>query len=399
MTRPRRNLLRTPENLGASPRGQILAIVALGMVVMVGMVGLVIDVGYAWGQQRQSQNGSDAAAHAGAIVLLERYANGTEPAGGWDWAVHQAVQLAAIENGITVPEAEYTDWEGNPFDPPAMVGPSDGSTVPPDAQGVAVAGRKTFQPFIAQLMGFTSFTANTSATAVAGNVPGPCELEDCILLPIAFPATLVTCSSNGQESVPATDPNPPHEPLPWPENTMVTMPLCGGNPGSVGWIDWTPQETTEGCTGTGTAEIICHVEDPPLQDIAQPSWQEITSTGGPNSQALEDALNEYAGQIVLLPLFDSTCDEEPTNPELDGCPPDHVGGQGVNQWYHVPNPGFAAFRFDYPKGAFTNGTYDDPCGVVNAKQCLRGTFVKYVSTGSVGPPDPDSNDYGVQLIR
>ncbi|CAN5199132.1 hypothetical protein BH23CHL9_BH23CHL9_04060 [soil metagenome] len=381
-------------------RGQILVIVAGGMLAIVAMVGLVVDVGYAWGQQRESQNGADAAAHAGAIVLLDRYAGGqpglTESQ--WDSQVHQAIQLSAIQNGITVPEAQYTNWQGTPYDPPVVVGPTGGTNVPADAQGVEVIGRKTFAPFIAQIIGFTSFTANTGATAVAGNIPGPCEVENCILLPIAFPSTMLTCTATGNSSEYAYDPIT-GEPVPWPDNTAVIMPLCGGNPGSVGWVDWTPQVTTDGCTGTGTAEIICHVEDPPVQDIAQPSWQEITATGGPSSQDLENALNEYAGQIVLLPLFDSTCDTKPTNPELDGCPPANVGGNGNNQWYHVPKPGFAAFRFDYPKGAYTNGDYSVPCGTVNAKQCLVGTFVKYVSSGAVGAPDPDSRDFGVQLIR
>ena len=382
-------------------RGQILVIVAAGMVVLVAMVGLVIDVGYAWGQQRDTQNGTDAAAHAGAIVLLDRYAGGDpDPGwgGSWDWGVHLAVQLAATENGMTVPRAIYTDWQGEPLDPEVVVGPSDGLANPPDAaQGVAVEGRKTFEPFIAQILGFASFTANTAATAVGGNTPGPCEIENCVLLPIAFPSTMLVCSETGHSSEYAVDAL--GNLIPWPDNTPVIMPLCGGNPGSVGWVDWTPQTTTDGCTGTGTAEIICHVEDPPLQDIAQPSWQLITATGGPSSQDLENALNEYAGQIVLLPLFDSTCDEEPSNPELDGCPAEHVGGTGVSQWYHVPKPGFAAFRFDYPKGAYTNGNYSVPCGTVDAQQCLVGTFVKYVSTGSVGAPDPDSRDFGVQLVK
>ena len=43
-------------------RGQVLVIVAMGLVVMVAMVGLVIDGGFAWGQQRKTQNGADAMA-------------------------------------------------------------------------------------------------------------------------------------------------------------------------------------------------------------------------------------------------------------------------------------------------------------------------------------------------
>jgi hypothetical protein len=397
-------MIRTEKEMPSAERGQMLAIVAAAMVVILAMVGLVIDVGHAWGQERDSQNGADASAHAGAIVLLERLTGGPTPTGGWDWAVHLAVQQSATENGITVPEAEYVYWdaaEGNwaRYSPSIMVGPADGLADPPaNAQGVAAVGQKVFQPFIAQVLGFTSFTANTTATAVAGNIGGPCELEDCALLPIAFPATVVTCSGSNQSQITTDD---------WPINTEVIMPLCGNNPGSVGWVDWTPNETTPGCTGTGTAEIICHVKNPPHQFITMPSWQKITATGSPSSLALENALNAYAGQIILLPLFDSTCRQEPSNPELDGCPPEHVGGAGMNQWYHVPDPGLAAFRLAYPKGAYTNGNNSSVCNTGNgATQCLLGTFVNYVGSGTVEGWDPDLEcdavgrcSFGVQLVE
>ena len=54
-----------------SERGQTLVIVALGMVALVAMVGVVIDVGFLWASNRDSQNGSDAVAHAGAVVIME----------------------------------------------------------------------------------------------------------------------------------------------------------------------------------------------------------------------------------------------------------------------------------------------------------------------------------------
>jgi hypothetical protein len=376
-----------------------MAIVAVGMIVIVAMVGLVIDVGYGWGQERDAQNGADAAAHAGAIVVLDKFAGADDPVGGWDQAVHTAVQESATQNGISVPEAIYTDWQGIPVEPPLAVGPSDGwNELPPQVQGVAVVGRKIFQPFLAQVLGFTSFTVNTRATAVAGNIADPCELEDCTLLPIAFPVTWVTCTDNGQDSVPVTDDG--GQPLPWPEGEEVIMPLCGGNPGSVGWIDWSHLSTTEGCSGTGTAELVCHVESPPITDIPQPSWQYITDTGGVDSLTLENAINEYAGQLVLLPLFDATCRSEPSNPEVDGCPPEDSGAVGVNQWYHIPEPGFAAFRFDYPKGAYINGS-NPICDTGNgATDCLIGTFVNYVGSGTVVEGNnPDNDNYGVQLVR
>ncbi len=372
-------------------QGQILIIVGLGMVAIIAMVGLVIDVGLGWAHQRDAQNGSDAAANAGAIVLLKKLAGETRP--NWDSDVDLAVQAAADENGISVPRAEYTRWDGTPTN--ALVG---GGSVPPGAQGVAVTGRKTFDTFFAQVIGISQMTANAEATAVAGNVDRPCATTDgCPLLPIALPATMVTCANNGQDSVPAVDAN--GYPKPWPDSTQVTIPLCGDNPGSVAWIDWTAQSQTAGCAGTGTAEIICHVLNPPVADIATPSWQSITATGGIPSAALEDALNTYRGQIVLLPLFDSTCNKTPSNPTLDGCKPANVGGNGSDQWYHIPEAGFLAFRLDYPKGAYTDGSNGAACDKGNgATACLTGTSVTYVGGGTVGPVN-GGKYWGIQLIH
>jgi Flp pilus assembly protein TadG len=71
-------------------RGQILVIVAVGMVAIIAMVGLVLDGGSAWSQRRSQQNASDLASLAGAnTYLLTR----SEPA-----ALSAALAVAA-ENG------------------------------------------------------------------------------------------------------------------------------------------------------------------------------------------------------------------------------------------------------------------------------------------------------------
>ncbi len=53
------------------PSGQVLVIVAAALIGLIAMVGLVIDGGYAWGRQRVTQNGADAIAKAGAVVILQ----------------------------------------------------------------------------------------------------------------------------------------------------------------------------------------------------------------------------------------------------------------------------------------------------------------------------------------
>ena len=52
-------------------RGQTIVVLALAMVPILAMAGLVVDGGWAFAQQRRTQNAMDAAANAGAIVVLQ----------------------------------------------------------------------------------------------------------------------------------------------------------------------------------------------------------------------------------------------------------------------------------------------------------------------------------------
>jgi hypothetical protein len=126
----------------------------------------------------------------------------------------------------------------------------------------------------------------------------------------------------------------------------------------------------------------------------------VTQTGDISSKPVEDALNEYGGEIVLVPFFDSTCSETPTNQELSGCPVE-PGGAGQNQWYHITK--FLSLQLADP-GAFVNGNNDVACGVTNAKECIKGAFVTFVTEGPVGAPCPPEGcakgtAFAVQLIR
>ena len=51
---------------------------------MLAFVGLVIDGGNAWAQQRTTQNGTDAAAQGGATVLAQKLGGAPAPGSGWD---------------------------------------------------------------------------------------------------------------------------------------------------------------------------------------------------------------------------------------------------------------------------------------------------------------------------
>jgi hypothetical protein len=77
-----------------------------------------------------------------------------------------------------------------------------------------------------------------------------------------------------------------------------------------------------------------------------------------------------------------------------------VGGTGSNQYYHIP--AFSALQLDFPKAAFISGS-NPQCDTGNgATACIMGTFVNFITTGTVGPGTGNGNPtavIGVQLIR
>jgi hypothetical protein len=369
-------------------RGQVLVIFVVALVSLLLMAGLLIDGGTAWAEMRHVQNAADAAARAGAIVLAERAVdgdNGGNPADPtWGARVYNEVHLSAIRNSVTVERATYTDRQGNLLSGKFV----DGGAVPAGAAGVEVLANRAFRTHLVRLAGFDEWRVGRAATAIAGPTAGCYDtLTGCELLPITFPVTILAC---GQGNTSVLDPDGNQ----WATGEEVTVPLCGGNPGSVGWIDWTPPSG-------GTDELEEVILDPPPQDIPLPSWKYITETGDISAAYVEDALNTYAGDVVLFPMFDSTCNTEPSNNQLDGCPPENTGGSGVNQWYHISH--FLFFQLAYPKGAFVNGDNSVACAAANAKECIKGAFVQLLGEGGVieCPPEgcPRGTSYTVQLIR
>jgi hypothetical protein len=396
------------QNRTARDGGQALVVMVLAMVTVVAGLGVIIDGGNAWAQQRITQAGTDAAAEAGAMVLAQHLAGASAPVPGWDGAVSAAVTGAAANNGATVDVAYYTDIcgtllraDGTKASGPstaAVVGagvlPTNNNTNPDcpagvvgPVAGVQVGASRPFGTFVSGVIGITSLTATTSATAVSGLLQGSCSAASgCIVLPVTVPVTVVTCAANGKAELTAT---------PWPKDTRVIVPLCKDNPGNVGWLDWTPK-------GGGASELeasILHPDNPPI-DL--PSWRYVTQTGDPNSQKIEDALNSYAGQIVLFPLFDLTCGADPDLSQTKVAPDygcGDVGGTGSNQWYRFP--AFAAFQLEH---AFISGSNKAACDTGNgATSCLIGKFVDFITVGTVGPGigggTTNGAVIGTQLIR
>lgn len=406
-------------------RGQILVIVAGGLLAMIAMVGLVIDGGHAWGRQRQTQNGADAIAKAGATQILE-WLDGATVTGG---DVGCAVENTAGENGVQLELVQYTEWDGS------LMGtiPACGNTtpVPAEAQGVRAVAREDFDTFLMQVVGFDQLTARADAIAVVGPITGTSPA-----LPVTFPQTMGMCDDTGNvytirdwdeendESGPAAQPGQwdPYEILPTTatlsSTNLAIIPLCTTAPGSVGWLEFNCGNLAEEVAG-------------PCDFFATiPGWVQ-TQSGNVNN--LEDELAGYHGdqpgiyepetsttdtdtdQRTKLPIHATTCESNPGVSDTDGdgdmdlnlCPSGSWSGEGNNLYYGIPF--WVGFVLDeaYVGGSDRECQQDfgqpqlvRPSGFVG---CLKGWFVKRigppdeVSIGDVNPGDPV--DLGVTLIN
>jgi Flp pilus assembly protein TadG len=397
----------------STQEGQAIAILAIAMVALLAMVALIVDGGTAFAQQRMTQNGSDSASEAGAVVLMQKLANVQPPKNGDD--VDTAVQTNAAANGLTTPvQACYTDLNGTPLNSDgttntncqaaAQVG--QGLAIPPCsacpggfASGVRVHGSRPFGTFFAGIVGLPGFTASATATAISGYVTGLAGP----VLPVTFPVFATACDGTN-EAIGST--------TLWPvgSSNVLTIPLCKDSQGNVGWLDWTP-------TAGGVSELAGAVLGNPANGtITTPRWYYITATGNVNSSQVQTALEFWLETEVTLPIFSATCDDTPANLSnpvgaLTDCVAGggNLGGHGSNNWYFLV--GFAGFHLDavYVQGSHTAECNSEPVFVSGGNggtSCLLGYFTGPeeavslgASVGAGGGSDTSTSLVGVQLIR
>ena len=424
--------------------GQAIVVMVGAILLSVALVATIVDGGNVFAQQRVTQNGVDAAAEAGAVLLAERLAGAATPSGGWDVNISARILQVAAANNITVQAAYYTDICGIPLrfdgagaidddtriedlDAALQVGNGShvlpgGTATAPDCPnrlvgpvaGVMVIGRKQVAAYVAGAIGIRSFEVRTRATAVAGYLQGFCDATEgnyCALLPIAFPVDVISCDGSH---------NPVDTGQPWSFDVVYKIPLCSTASGNVGYLDWTP-------TAGGTGEVVCSIltADNPAIDL--PSWQYVPAAGNSNggggacSMTIEEALRTYDGQVVLAPQFDLTCNPKNGDPDPSsvspaiitapnyGCPAGALGGSGSNIWYRMPS--FAFLELCSPTlggcgglhGAYIQGNNTVECDTGNgATACLIAKFKHIMATGTVGAgvgSGTGSKAVGVQLIK
>ena len=392
--------------------GQALVIMTLAMVAALAMVALIVDGGNAWVQQRNTQNGADAAANAGATMLGQRLKGDTI----LDSQVATAIAQSAAANFITVPHAYYTDMCGvglkldgtaasdqvNYTDAAEVGGGSLPAEYLPDlpscpsasvgpVRGVVTLGEHQFGTFIAPIIGINTLTASTRATAVSG------YLQTGNMLPIAFNEAVTSCDNEGNAVVSAG--------TTYPTYTRLVLPICKVGSGNVGFIDFSPPNG-------GINELVACSQTPCDSPVTLPVWVDIAQPGGTSSKPLEDALNQHDGEVVLLPMFAGTCTGQPSDPTAVntvtpfGCtaPETFNDLNGQNAWYRLTSVGAFELEHAYLNGsnvAECNPPWSDP-QLYPSSDCLIGQFVDFITDGTVGSGISfygSTKAIGVQLIK
>lgn len=389
---------RTAPFRSSSESGQVLVIVGAGLLAMVAMVGLVIDAGHAWAQQRDSQNSSDSAAEAGALLLAENLpflaVDPPQSVPNQNEDVASAVVAAAVANNVDIEEAWYTGFFGDRVGGAPLIGTGalTGASPPPaDADGVEVTSAKTFDTFLAGMFGMPEWTARTRGTAIAGY---PTTISQNVL-PVTFPLTITTCTNNNKV---LEDPTAQQ----WVPDTNYLVPLCSADPGNVGWLDWdpSPPDLSECSQGNGAAELECAILTPDNPEITTPDWYFVASTGNVSAPKIEDALNSYANnpsdQVVIIPIFDATCQDDPSenDPTKTGKGDCLTGeGNGQNQYYHLA--GWAGFDIEWVD---LNGG-PSTCGSGNGSTgCFYGQFRYFGGLPSGTLAEATGNELALQQV-
>ena len=309
------------------PRGQILALFALTLTVLILGVGLVVDGGNALVQRRASQNASDFAALAGARIIAEKV--GGDLVSGTDANVQLAMTNAIAANGGTPitfgsPNGpRYIDDNGTLL---GYVGTNP--AIPATAGGVKVSSTRSWRPYFLGIIGISNWSASADATATGGFCVGCAPAPGSL-----FPAGISLAFFNTYPDCAGAISNVPGDPC-YPQH------LTPGNlnvPGGFGWLSF-------GCSGYGLGQVApanvggCGTSNVFLEDeIGPPSKSygcctEVKLSGSPDrigslpgNKVAADCSYYINGKItVTVPIWDT------------------AGGTGSNAWYHIV--GFAGFQ-------------------------------------------------------
>ena len=286
-------------------RGQVLVIVAVGMVALLAVVGLVLDGGSAFAQRRAEQRGADLAALAGANDLLLHDDIGSAQAVARTVATQNGYDPALVSVTVTVNQFQRV-----------------GGTVKVD---VTAGHRNSFS----SILGMNSWDVSVTATAVTGYVTGGTGVG-----PIIF--SVNDFQPNGEPKPQYTQAGCPPAPV-TPAEHGCQFGTVNGDAPAVGGNDlaW----TNYGTGNVNTSEVSNIIKGQLVIDrTLAPNDYIGQHNNGFHNALFQDVQTYLAGTDVLVPI---TTEQSPGIPDgpascgaLGGAP---AGGGCFQGWaiFHV----------------------------------------------------------------
>jgi uncharacterized membrane protein len=289
--------------------GQILALFAGAAVVLILFTGLAIDGGNVFLQRRDTQNSADLAAMAGTKRLADYYVLPTGTAGKAFTSTDNVYTIIATrmgQNDCPTGVGSNCSWTARYVGPRAGSGFTDlgpvsaTDTAPPGAVsgvkalGVTVAVTKVPNTFLLGIVGKTTWTVNSIATAITGKLEGAPGGQ---LLPIGLTE------------------------LPTVEGAIYALTSGSNGPGNFGWVSW------DGSNSAGSLATSLCTPNNPAFDLP---YQFPGDPGKTNASGVRSCLQQWVDneQTVLIPIVLKSND--PAAPP--GC---STGGNGNNFHYCV----------------------------------------------------------------
>ncbi|MFL5806734.1 MAG: pilus assembly protein TadG-related protein [Roseiflexaceae bacterium] len=233
-------------------KGQSIPIIALMIVVLVAMVGMAVDVGQTYAEQRNTQRSANAAAIAGMNKLI---------GGGDDTTIAREIKSSLKSNNIIVaegPEAQsgerlmkafYLDASGNALAGCPTVGSGCSAAALRGTKYIKVTVTGKVDTYFARVVGRNDLPVGANAWAGRGACLGiyPIAVPDQLLGPNGFinpdPGAGGTYSDNTYRN-----------------KTVMTIPMNDpANPsGGFGWLRWAADagDKERGTNGTATEAMM-----------------------------------------------------------------------------------------------------------------------------------------------
>ncbi|MFP4346097.1 MAG: pilus assembly protein TadG-related protein [Anaerolineales bacterium] len=380
-------------------RGQSMILIALAIVGLIAVIGLALDGGRLHTNRRLAQNAADAAALAGAQLLLYGACDG----GPSDAAIRDAIIKYISQNGVPVdpgnPAANINAWYVNGYEQ-RLQGVGLGS-VPADARGVEVETWYSEDTTFMRVVGTDDMETGGAAMALVGPIiqlPGGMPI-----LPVAVPDDVVVGMPSGTEFEVEND-----------VFCKVYDGQCIGDPGDAssmrGWLNFDYiyniehytqhdplRRTLKATTNANDIRryITGEIPTPPIFLGTQPEplppdppvtvyidGDFIHGEPGQKQTANHAIFDHWAGETVFLPVFDVVYAPNYLDDNDDQFPDPYVdSGQtwpNQNQYmYHIV--GFAAAKVCDP--AIDTTCQGNPHDLV-------GTFEEYITSGQIDPTKP-----------